>query len=195
MQRAGASVQIERLGHEGAVWIVSNVALKICVCLFCKSRRIRSAVILGMMWLGCELAGQRAGDGKWGNGFPSCCAREARMLKPNNLGYRMFKFLFGKKTNAVVVETQRETVKRAVDELNAVLALMADKPKVSLDLNSGLLAVELPEQMPDEALALPAPEKASEGPVETANDASKDVAAEDVEEAVDEAAAKAEKAA
>lgn len=70
----------------------------------------------------------------------------------------MFKFLFSKKT-AGPVETQRETVERAVEELNSVLTLMADKPVVGVDLNSGLITVELPEQMPDEALALPAPEE------------------------------------
>ena len=71
----------------------------------------------------------------------------------------MFKFLFSK-TGAKKAETQRETVERALGELNAVLALMADKAKVSVDLNSGLVEVALPEQMPDEALALPAPEEA-----------------------------------
>ncbi len=77
----------------------------------------------------------------------------------------MFKFLFSKKSG-VAAETQRQTVERTVEELNSVLALMADKPLVGVDLNSGLITVELPEQMPDEALALPAP----------AEDASEDVA-------------------
>ena len=71
----------------------------------------------------------------------------------------MFKFLFGKKGGKAVIETQRETVVRSVDALNAVLAGMADKPKIGVDLNSGMLTVDLPEQMPDEALALPAPEE------------------------------------
>lgn len=70
----------------------------------------------------------------------------------------MFKFLLGKVSGKAVVETQRDTVARAVDELNSVLALMADKPVVGVDLNTGLISVDLPEQMPDEALALPAPE-------------------------------------
>lgn len=69
----------------------------------------------------------------------------------------MFKFLFGKSDGKAVIETQRDTVVRTVDELNAVLALMADKPVIGVDLNTGLIAVDLPDQMPDEALALPAP--------------------------------------
>ena len=70
----------------------------------------------------------------------------------------MFKFLFGKAGGKVKIETQRDTVVRVVEELNSVLALMADKPVVGLDLNTGLITVDLPDQMPDEALALPAPE-------------------------------------
>lgn len=73
----------------------------------------------------------------------------------------MLKFLFSK-TGMKKAETQRETVERALGELNGVLALMADKAKVSVDLNSGLIEVVLPEQMPDEALALPAPDEESE---------------------------------
>ncbi|MDA9318223.1 hypothetical protein N9Q54_00070 [Octadecabacter sp.] len=37
------------------------------------------------------------------------------------------------------------------------VALMADKPVVGVDLNTGLITVDLPDQMPDEALSLPAP--------------------------------------
>lgn len=70
----------------------------------------------------------------------------------------MFKFLFGTKAANAKIEAQRDTVARAVDELNSVLALMADKPVVALDLNTGLISVDLPDQMPDEALALPAPD-------------------------------------
>ena len=99
----------------------------------------------------------------------------------------MFKFLFSKK-KPTVVETQRDTVKRAVDELNSILALMADKPVIGVDLNSGLITVELPDQMPDEALALPAPVEPpkEEGVSEEAAD--KDVA--DTDEAGAEAADK-----
>lgn len=70
----------------------------------------------------------------------------------------MFKFLFGKTGGKAKIETQRDTVARAVEELNSVLALMGNKPTVGVDLNTGLISVDLPDQMPDEALALPAPE-------------------------------------
>ena len=112
----------------------------------------------------------------------------------------MFKFLFGKKGAAkAVIETQRETVTRTVEELNAILALMADKPKIGVDLNTGMLTVDLPEQMPDEALALPAPEeKAAETPAEKVEDAgeakvedAKDAVKEAVEDVKDSAAEKA----
>lgn len=71
----------------------------------------------------------------------------------------MFKFLFGKSADKAKIETQRDTVKRSLEELNGVLALMADKPVVGVDLNTGMITIDLPEQMPDEALALPAPAK------------------------------------
>ena len=74
----------------------------------------------------------------------------------------MLKFLFSKVGGKAKIETQRGTVTRAVEELNSVLALMADKPVVGVDLNSGLITVDLPDQMPDEALALPAPEVVDE---------------------------------
>ena len=95
----------------------------------------------------------------------------------------MFKFLFGKKGAAkAVIETQRETVARSVDELNAILALMADKPKIGVDLNTGMLSVDLPEQMPDEALALPAPTekdvKAVEEKVEEAKETVEEIIAD-----------------
>ncbi|MCF2870889.1 hypothetical protein L0664_07405 [Octadecabacter sp. G9-8] len=70
----------------------------------------------------------------------------------------MFKFLFEKVGGKAKIETQRDVVARAVADLNGVLALMADKPVVGVDLNTGLITVDLPDQMPDEALALPAPD-------------------------------------
>ncbi|WP_375279792.1 hypothetical protein [Pseudooctadecabacter sp.] len=78
----------------------------------------------------------------------------------------MFKFMFGRGAGKSAAETQRQTVERAVEELNSVLAGMADKAVVGVDLNSGLLTVTLPEQMPDEALALPAPEADEDTQVE-----------------------------
>jgi hypothetical protein len=76
----------------------------------------------------------------------------------------MFKFLFGKKSVEVVKETQRETIARAMGEVNEVLSGMAVRPKVAVNLETGLIEIELPEQMPDEALALPAPEAKTEKP-------------------------------
>ena len=41
---------------------------------------------------------------------------------------------------------------------------MAARPKVAVNLEAGLIEIELPEQMPDEALALPAPDAKLEKP-------------------------------
>jgi len=87
-------------------------------------------------------------------------------------GVDMFKFLFGKSGGKAKIEAQRDTVARAIEELNSVLALMADKPVVGVDLNTGLISVTLPEQMPDEALALPAPSDEPAAEVKTDADAS-----------------------
>ena len=46
------------------------------------------------------------------------------------------------------------------------MVLMVTKPKVTIDPATGTVAIELPDQMPDEALALPAP-----SPEEVAGDA------------------------
>ena len=71
----------------------------------------------------------------------------------------MFKFLKSRLGGArAIVETQRQTIERALSEVNEVVALMNDKPKVTIDPATGSVSLELPEQMPDEALALPAPE-------------------------------------
>jgi hypothetical protein len=70
----------------------------------------------------------------------------------------MFKFLFGRKGGIEPVkETQRETLERAIDEINEIMAGLTEKPKLTVDIDTGGLTLELPEQMPDEALALPAP--------------------------------------
>lgn len=76
----------------------------------------------------------------------------------------MFEFLrkIGAKTPAAVAETQRQTVERALGEVNEIIAALDVKPAVRFDPASGAIALELPEQMPDEALALPAPEPAEE---------------------------------
>lgn len=73
----------------------------------------------------------------------------------------MFKFLFGAKDAAPVVkrETQRETVARALKEINTILVGLDPKPAITLYPAEGTLTIALPEQMPDEAKALPAPDK------------------------------------
>ncbi|MCC5963532.1 MAG: hypothetical protein JJU09_10425 [Rhodobacteraceae bacterium] len=81
----------------------------------------------------------------------------------------MFKFLFGSKSDAPEVkrETQRETVTRALREVNEIMADLDPKPRITIYPEEGTLSIELPEQMPDEAKALPAPEakpKAPEAP-------------------------------
>ncbi|MFT5007138.1 MAG: hypothetical protein ACJAXK_002103 [Yoonia sp.] len=71
----------------------------------------------------------------------------------------MFKFLKTRMGGLKpVVETQRQTIERALNEVNEVVALMAVKPKIMIDPETGAVALELPDQMPDEALALPAPD-------------------------------------
>ena len=42
-------------------------------------------------------------------------------------------------------------------EVNDIVVLMVTKPKVTIDPATGTVAFELPDQMPDEALAFPAP--------------------------------------
>lgn len=71
----------------------------------------------------------------------------------------MLGFLFGRRPKAVepVVETQREELERLVQELNAAMAVLPQKPRLLIDLATGGLELDLPETLPDEALALPAP--------------------------------------
>ncbi len=73
----------------------------------------------------------------------------------------MLKFLFGGRSKISKV-TQRESVEALLADLNSILVQMSDKPKVVIDPNTGVIDLELPEQMPDEALALPAPEDKKE---------------------------------
>tara|TARA_R110002096_G_scaffold247706_1_gene440093 strand:- start:176 stop:415 length:240 start_codon:yes stop_codon:yes gene_type:complete len=71
----------------------------------------------------------------------------------------MFNFIKSRLGGAqAIVETQRQTIERALSEVNEVVALLDDKPKVTIDPATGSVSLALPEQMPDEALALPAPE-------------------------------------
>ena len=92
----------------------------------------------------------------------------------------MFKFLFGKKDVEVAIETQRETATRSLKELNTILAGLDPKPALQVDMNSGQIEVTWPDQMPDEALALPAPEEKKPEDVKelakSVEDATKEVA-------------------
>ncbi|MGV6812213.1 MAG: hypothetical protein ACWA47_08210 [Brevirhabdus sp.] len=75
----------------------------------------------------------------------------------------MFKFLkIGRRKPEPVIESQRETFTRLVEELNSAIDALSDKPAVTIDPATGRVSFELPEQFPDEALALPAPEKKTE---------------------------------
>lgn len=76
----------------------------------------------------------------------------------------MFKFLFGNKAEAPEIkrETQRETILRAQSEINEILATLSPKPRITIYPEEGSFTIDLPEQMPDEAKALPAPD-ASKG--------------------------------
>lgn len=88
----------------------------------------------------------------------------------------MFKFLFAKTKGTPVIEPQRKVVERALSDLNAVLAGLEPKAKITIDPATGGITLALPEQMPDETLALPAPEKASDTPDITAEKEPSEVA-------------------
>lgn len=72
----------------------------------------------------------------------------------------MFKFLFRRRADNTVEatpETQRETLLRALGEVNEITARLDPKPAVTVDPATGMISLALPEQLPDEALALPSP--------------------------------------
>lgn len=84
----------------------------------------------------------------------------------------MFNFLFRRgKIEAVKSETQREAFERALGEINGILAELDPKPTLTFDPVSGEISLALPEQMPDEALALPAPEEEAAQDPEAADEA------------------------
>lgn len=71
----------------------------------------------------------------------------------------MFKFLFGRRVSEdATPETMRQQLERALAEVNGLVAQLDPKPALTFDPHSGEISLDLPEQMPDEALALPAPE-------------------------------------
>jgi len=72
----------------------------------------------------------------------------------------MLRFLFGMRPSSeeAAAETQRETLERLVRDLNAAIAALPQKPRLIIDPATGKLELDLPETLPDEALALPAPD-------------------------------------
>jgi hypothetical protein len=96
----------------------------------------------------------------------------------------MFKFLkFGRgaKSN-VVIETQRQSFERLVGELNEAIAALPDMPAVTINPVTNEVSFALPENFPDEALALPAPDEVAEVVEETVSEVVEDTNAEVVEE-------------
>ena len=74
----------------------------------------------------------------------------------------MLRFLFGMRPQSedAAIETQRERLERLIRELNAAIAALPEKPRLIIDPATGELEADLPETLPDEALALPAPGEA-----------------------------------
>jgi len=72
----------------------------------------------------------------------------------------MLRFLFGMRpqSEGAATETQRERLERLIRELNAAIAALPEKPRLIIDPATGELEADLPETLPDEALALPAPD-------------------------------------
>lgn len=76
----------------------------------------------------------------------------------------MLKILNFFKSNAgnAQILTMRQRFDAAQDEMNAVLAELNEMPTVQFDAAAKSVTFTSPEQFPDEALALPAPEKSDE---------------------------------
>lgn len=73
----------------------------------------------------------------------------------------MLQFLFGKRrADTQTRESLREAGARALDELNDVLAALPDLPDITIRTAGGRIDIDWPEQLPDEAKALPAPDTA-----------------------------------
>ena len=70
----------------------------------------------------------------------------------------MFDFLKRMRgVSAEARESQRARFERLVEELNAEIAELPEKPAVTITPDTGALSFEMPAQFPDEALALPGP--------------------------------------
>lgn len=63
-------------------------------------------------------------------------------------------------------ESQRARFERLVEELNAEIAELPEKPAVTITPETGALSFEMPQQFPDEALALPKPDTTDATPEE-----------------------------
>lgn len=61
-------------------------------------------------------------------------------------------------------EGQRARFERLVEELNAAIAELPEKPAVTITPETGALSFEMPAQFPDEALALPKPDATESEP-------------------------------
>ncbi|MBY6199797.1 hypothetical protein KUV65_00345 [Maritalea mobilis] len=73
----------------------------------------------------------------------------------------MFNFFRGGAKSAPKSESQRDRFKRLVRELNEMIDAMPTKPRVMIDLETGRIVPEVPDQFQDEALALPKPDAAT----------------------------------
>ncbi len=70
----------------------------------------------------------------------------------------MLRRLFGfARAGATAPETQRQAFKRLMTDLNEAMEQLPEKPRFVFDPNSGQLELLLPDILPDETLALPAP--------------------------------------
>ena len=66
---------------------------------------------------------------------------------------------FKSNTGETKLLTMRQRFEAAEAKLNAVLSELTEMPEVSIDSASRTILLTAPEQLPDEALALPAPPK------------------------------------
>lgn len=73
----------------------------------------------------------------------------------------MLQFLFGKRRAGTQTrQSLRDAGTRALDELNDVLAALPELPDITIRPASGRIDIDWPDQLPDEAKALPAPDTA-----------------------------------
>ena len=68
---------------------------------------------------------------------------------------KLFRFA---RRNRAQPETRRQCVTRLLADLNASLVDLAEKPVITVTPNDGKIGLELPDDLPDERVALPAPE-------------------------------------